>query len=405
MKLAFFNFNYPPDLCAGSFRAAALVNELSKKLSTDDEIHVITTFPNRYSSYHVDVSKEVISGNIIIHRIETPAHKSGMLSQAWSFFVYAYRAILYAFKIKPTFLMCTTSRLMTGILTWFAALLLRKKYFIDIRDIFSETISDIFSLKSKILGYLCKSIFSFIEKIIFKNSAGVNVVSEGFLDYFQQAGINTTKWTCFSNGVDDEFTTIDINLKKKQQNEFITILYAGNIGSGQGLENILPGLATKLGDQFKIKVIGDGGMKTLLDDRISQENTSNIEIIAPMNRKNLIAQYLESDILFLHLNNLPAFKRVLPSKIFEYAALGKPIVAGLDGYSAKFVSENIKYGCVFLPCDIDSAVTCINSMCQIDVDIDDLTEFVEKFSRKKIMGEMSYHLLDVINKNTKNKVH
>ena len=47
-------------------------------------------------------------------------------------------------------------------------------------------------------------------------------------------------------------------------------------------------------------------------------------------------------ILFIHLNAYPAFEKVLPSKIFEYAATGKPILAGVSGYSADFIRNNLK---------------------------------------------------------------
>ena len=46
-------------------------------------------------------------------------------------------------------------------------------------------------------------------------------------------------------------------------------------------------------------------------------------------------------MLFLHLGAVPAFEKVLPSKLFEYAALGKPVLAGVAGYAADFVRAEI----------------------------------------------------------------
>ena len=53
MKIVLFTFYYPPDLSAGSFRAVALVEALSKKISLEDELHVVTTHPNRYATHQV----------------------------------------------------------------------------------------------------------------------------------------------------------------------------------------------------------------------------------------------------------------------------------------------------------------------------------------------------------------
>ena len=56
----------------------------------------------------------------------------------------------------------------------------------------------------------------------------------------------------------------------------------------------------------------------------------------------MINEYQKANILFLHLNDLNSFHKVLPSKIFEYAATGKPILAGVKGYAAKFLREQVK---------------------------------------------------------------
>ena len=85
---------------------------------------------------------------------------------------------------------------------------------------------------------------------MFNGAAGVNVVSEGFPEYFQTKGIDTSSWSFFSNGVDKEFLSFSCASKGGLQN-IKTILYAGNIGSGQGLEVILPDVAKKLGKNYQ----------------------------------------------------------------------------------------------------------------------------------------------------------
>ncbi|MDC0198477.1 glycosyltransferase WbuB, partial [Candidatus Thioglobus sp.] len=81
MKIVFFTFYYPPDLSAGSFRSVALAQALSRKIDSNDELHVITTHPNRYASYREAANNIELDGNITIHRILAPSHRSGMLSQ------------------------------------------------------------------------------------------------------------------------------------------------------------------------------------------------------------------------------------------------------------------------------------------------------------------------------------
>ncbi len=384
-------------MSAGSFRAISLVKALSKKICSNDELHIITTHPNRYSSHKVLAKDIELNGNIVIHRMMVPNHHSSMISQSRTFYAYAVSAYRLCKQLDPDFIIGTTGRLMTGVLAGISAHRARCRYFIDLRDIFSETISDIFSRKNKTLGKILKTIFSFLDKRLFNGASGVNVVSEGFPEYFQNKGIDTSNWSFFPNGVDIEFTNLptvkSITLKK-----VITILYAGNIGSGQGLETILPDVAERLSYNYRFLVIGDGGTRESLEKKVRDKNIDNIIILPPVERDKLIKYYQNADILFLHLNDIPAFRRVLPSKIFEYAALGKPIVAGLSGYSAKFMKDNLQYASVFNPGDVEGACSSIHEVSNLIIPDNIVTDFIEHYERKSIMDKMAKHILNIANK-------
>ena len=152
MKFCFFTFYYPPDLSAGSFRSKALVESLITQMDSKDSLVVITTFPNRYKSYEVETETLTEKRNLKIFRIRLPKHSGSMLSQAFSFSFYFFLAIKTCYKERPDYLIGTSGRLMTAILTWLASFLIRKPYAIDLRDIFSETISDIFNKKNRFIG-------------------------------------------------------------------------------------------------------------------------------------------------------------------------------------------------------------------------------------------------------------
>lgn len=395
MKLIFFTFYFEPDLSAGSFRASSLTKAIAKRLDKKSEIHVITTQPNRYKEFKVEAKNLEIDKNITIHRVSIPEHKNTLISQVYSFVFYALKAYKLCLRLKPNFIIGTTGRLMTGLLSGICAARSKIPYFIDLRDIFSESISDLFSKKNPFFSRIIKYFFFQIEKKLVSSAIGVNVVSEGFIEYFENQQINTSEWTCFTNGVDSEFEN-SMNISHKKNNEKKTILYAGNIGSGQGLHSIIPDLAFKLRNSHNFIIIGDGGRKSELIQIIKSRKIENIQFFAPIERKMLINYYQTADILFLHLNDYPAFKRVLPSKIFEYASVGKPILAGLEGYSSKFIKENIPYSIVFKPCDVDSCIESISKLEAIKISKHNIEFFIDKFNRRNIMDKMAYHLIMLV---------
>ena len=246
------------------------------------------------------------------------------------------------------------------------------------------------------MGILSVSWLNLIERYTFSTAKHINFVSEGFLRYFEEKKIEAS-FSFFTNGIDKEFDDITNTVSyETPSDKKLTILYAGNIGQGQGLHKIIPALAGRLGERANFLVIGDGGQKEKLKNSITGLGLDNVELRDPIDRKQLIDEYIKADILFLHLNNIPAFEKVLPSKLFEYAAINKPIFAGLSGYSSEFIRTHIPDCEVFMPCDIDDAVQKFD---RLNLTVEPRMEFIEKFRRETIMTMMAANILLVLNDN------
>ena len=227
---------------------------------------------------------------------------------------------------------------MTSFVCMICARLSKKKYFIDIRDIFSDSLESSFK-NNFVLKHLI-FITKLMEKNTYKNAAGVNIISPGFKSYFEKMGLDTSNWSRFTNGIDSEFINYDFK-KNKSHNKKKIITYAGNIGYAQGLHKFLPFILKNSSDDFEFHIYGDGKYKNVLMNLIKKDNLSNIKLFDPVKRSNLLEIYRESDALLITLNNKDAFSRVIPSKIFEYAATNKPIFGTLHGFSLEFVKNEL----------------------------------------------------------------
>ena len=382
MKLLVLSFYYQPDLSAGSFRTTALVKALLDKLPADAHIELITTLPNRYSSFSSEAPEFEEHPRLTIRRIALPAHKSGMVDQAKAFLVYAKQVRNIARGKHYDLVYATSSRLMTATL---GAVIARSKkipLYLDIRDIFVDTIKDV--LSGKMVRFI-KPFRSLLERFTIKSARKVNLVSAGFLPYFK-ARYPDQDYSLFTNGIDDEFLNLSVVNTENNQNRILDVVYAGNIGEGQGLHNIIPQMAKRLEGKLRFKVIGDGGRLTSLKDAINASKCNNVDLLNPVRRDELINIYQSADILFLHLNDYDAFRKVLPSKLFEYAALGKPIWAGIAGYAAEFVTEHIENASVFAPCNVDAAVEALQ---RLEISMTPRAAFIDRFSRANIMRDMA----------------
>ncbi|MFC3907949.1 glycosyltransferase family 4 protein [Legionella dresdenensis] len=390
LNVLVLSFYYKPDLCAGSFRTTSLVEELKAKLPPDARIHVITSMPNRYHSHNVAAAENEEDGIVRITRIPIPAHKSGMLGQVRSFFVYFMGVLKILRKQKYDLVYATSSRLFTAFLGAIASKQQKAPVYMDIRDIFVDTIGDVMPKKwSKFF----LPVLSGIEKFTFSSAARINLVSPGFLPYFQK-DYSGEKFDFFTNGIDAVF----LDAREKMDRNAVsgegkkTVLYAGNIGEGQGLEKIIPDLARAVEEQYDFIVIGDGGRRKVLEEELNRQGVKNVTLMNPVTRQELINYYQKADILFLHLNAHNAFLKVLPSKVFEYAALGKPLLAGVSGYAKSFIESEIDNAAVFHPCDYQQAITALS---KIKYSFEPRADFIAKYDRAAIMKKLSDSVLAV----------
>ncbi len=390
MKLLVLSFYFRPDLCAGSFRASALIEQLNRP---NLEIEIVTTAPNRYSSFDQQAETYEIVDDVLINRIKLPTHNSGMYDQVLAFFSFYRQAIKITKNSDYDAVFATSSRLFTAFL---GARIARNKgipLYLDIRDIFVDTMSEILP---SFISVFSTPVLKFVENYTFSRAKHINLVSKGFLNYFREKKLGCS-FSFFTNGIDKEFTcALDTRKRQIPKNKVLRILYAGNIGEGQGLHKILPALARRLDEHANFVVIGDGGQKKELKNVISKLAVENIELKAPVCRNQLINEYLRADVLFLHLNNHSAFEKVLPSKLFEYAAFNKPIFAGLCGYSAEFIDTELSDCEVFTPCDVEEAVQKFH---RLNLTVQPRLEFIKKFNRETIMTKMAENIFLVLTEN------
>ena len=388
-RLLVLSFYYPPDLSAGSFRCKALIEAIDQRRGADLQVDVITTLPNRYKELNVAAPKYEEQDWLTIRRIALPSHRSGIGDQAWAFLLFAISAVRMMRGREYDAVFATSSRLMTAALG--AAISRRKKsrLYLDIRDLFVDTISDILSepLKRWLMPF-----FRRLEKWTFAQAEAISIVSAAFEPYVKSIA-NSKKIWLFTNGIDPEFLDQSFSNPNSASKPLPTILYAGNLGEGQGLEHVLPKAAAVLMGKANFKVIGGGGRLEQLKATTAELN--NVEILPPVNRAALMDHYRDAEILLLHLNDHQAFQKVLPSKLFEYAATGKPIIAGVSGYAANFIHQHIPGAYVFTPLHSAGLAKAMQNAAS-GPPLYVRAEFCSKFARTKLMSDMAGVLLSDI---------
>lgn len=97
--------------------------------------------------------------------------------------------------------------------------------------------------------------FRVLENYALRSACRVSLTSEGFLPYFSRR-FPGSKFKVVTNGVDDVFCLGSFSDDHQPLSGLPEVLYAGNIGSALGVEQIIPFLAKVFEGKFLHSVIG-----------------------------------------------------------------------------------------------------------------------------------------------------
>ncbi|MFV8387452.1 glycosyltransferase family 4 protein [Vibrio parahaemolyticus] len=386
-RMLILSFHYTPDLSACSFRTESLVEHLSVTYP-NVEIDLVTTFPSRYVSYCPSCIEDDSHSNVKIHRVELPLVSFGLgfVSEALSFSFFAMKAKSYTQNKDYDLVFGTSAKLATATLARVLAKKKSAKLYLDIRDLFVDNIQDMFS---RTFSFVFLPLFKMLEAYTFKGADRLNIVSDGFLSHVGKH-VSDERLRSFTNGIDDDFSLLE---EKEPASKTLNIVYAGNIGRAQSLEKIIPYLAEYSDLDVQITIVGDGRNIIQLVSLLTERNIKNVTIDTPVSRKELVQYYQKADVLFLHLDDFECLTRVIPSKVFEYAATGLPMLCGVSGYTKQFIETNIPNALTFIPNDVEDCVKHLNSL---TLGITKRDEFCHHYSRHKIMQAMTKDIGDVL---------
>ena len=146
---------------------------------------------------------------------------------------------------------------------------------------------------------------------------------------------------------------------------------------------------------------GKGKYYRSIKKLIQKFSLNNIQISKQIERHKLMYWYKNSDILLISLNNYNCLEHVIPSKFFELAVVGKPIIAGVNGYAKNFMKKNISNIYFFPPLNVRILITKINQVTNTKYSdqLNDLkkSNFINNYKRDFILNKFSIRILKHLN--------
>lgn len=196
-----------------------------------------------------------------------------------------------------------------------------------------------------------------VEKFILKQSAAVSSISKGMLERICEKGIAPSSCIMFPNWVD---ANVIRPLSKEHSlraayglsQEDKVILYSGNLGEKQGLENIIEAAKSFRDDgSVKFVLVGSGGGEVKLKEMVKESGLTNIRFF-PLVAYEQLSSLLAMADLHLVLQKRNASDLVMPSKLTSILASGGcPLVTAHENSTLYNVIRKHDMGLVVEPDD------------------------------------------------------
>jgi glycosyltransferase involved in cell wall biosynthesis len=317
--------HYPPDVGALSYRLA----HLAGVLAVDHDVTVLASQPNRYADAAAAPKHELVDG-VTVRRVSAvrllrSRGKVGrllteLLGALWLALVALRhrRHIDVAFASMPPFFYALPGLAVKR--------LGRRTLVLDVRDLWLDWAEETGLVRSR----LVRGSLRVFERAALRAADRVTTTTNGFKDLLtDRYGLPPERVTVVFNGLDDRLAPDTVAGPRVSPGRPLRILYAGNLGPSQNLASLVEGFRASLEahPDLEITIVGDGSQR----EALAAAGHDRLHVLAHIGRDELAARYAEADAFLLHLADLAVYRHTVPSKVFEYAAFGRPILCGVRG--------------------------------------------------------------------------
>ncbi len=399
MRILFITDNFPPEVNAPATRTYEHCQEWLKQ---GVEVTVITCAPNFpkgkvYPGYKNKLRQEEMMNGIRVIRVWSYiTANEGFFKRILDFMSFGFMAFWAGLFVKTDIIIATSPQFFTTPSAWLLSVFKRKPWVFEVRDLWPESIKAVSAIdeKSKIYRFLER-----MEMFLYKKADKIITVTEAFKKNISERGIDENKIHVIKNGANlglfqPKAKDADLLKEHHLEGKFI-VGYIGTHGMAHKLDFFLDFIKETNEDNIHFLFMGEGAEKQKLLKIAQEKNINNVLFLDNVSKDKVIDYVSIIDVALVHLKRSDTFKTVIPSKIFESAAMRKPILLGVEGESKEII-ENFNAGLCFIPENKESFLNCLYEMKDDTLLYTEFQkgceELVKEFDRKKLASKMLDHL-------------
>lgn len=282
-----------------------------------------------------------IKGLRILRVYTIPSLHRSFVWRVVSFLTFMVTSLLGGLRASPVDLVMGTSPpLFQALSAWAVALIRRRPFLLEIRDLWPEFAIDMGVLRSRTLIAMSRR----IERFLYARATHIVVNSPAYREYLRGKGVPETKISLIANGADpDMFDPAALGEGIRREfslNGSFLVTYAGALGLANDIPTILRA-ADMLRDDPRIHIllVGDGKERANLELFALKQHLSNVTFAGARPKSQMREFLAAADVCVATLKDIPMFRTTYPNKVFDYMAAGRPVLLAIDGVIREVVES------------------------------------------------------------------
>ena len=340
MRILIFTQYFWPE----SFR----INDVAKSLcEKGHEVEVMTGKPNYprgkiFDGYRPFGYQLEAHDNVVIHRIPLLARGRGGLRLMLNYLSFIFFGLLFAPWVLlnrrfDVIFVYGVSPILQAIPAIFLGWLKGIPVVLWVQDLWPESLSATGYIQNKVVLKLVEHVVRFI----YRHVDLLLVQSQAFIEPVSAlASITPVKH--YPNSVDKSFfaPTSHYVPAVNGLTDGFSVMFAGNIGSAQAVDVMIEA-AVLLQEYTDIHfvILGDGSRRDWMLQEANDRCLSNFHLPGSFSVETMPGFMKKASALLVTLTNQDIFAVTVPNKIQAYMAVGRPILACLNGEGARLVIE------------------------------------------------------------------
>lgn len=346
MRILFLTHYFFPEGNAPATRAYEATRRFAAR---GHEVAVVTGVPNVpdgvvYDGYrNRALQRENVEGVEVVRVWTYLAPNKGTARRILNYLSFMVSATVASLLgPRPDVVVASSPQFFCGWAGVLASRLRRAPLVLEIRDLWPESIVAVGAMKdSRLIRML-----EWLERRMYAAAHAIVTVGDGYRRELEARGVPAERISVIPNGIDGAVfqpRPDDGRVRDEWQlgSRFVCA-YVGTIGMGCGLDVVLRAarrLREEGRDDVRFLLVGDGAVREDLEAEARAEGLSAVVFTGRLPKARMPEVLAAADACLVHLTRTPLFRTVLPSKIFEAAAMAKPIVLGVEGFAADLVGR------------------------------------------------------------------